>query len=102
MCLVGDDSALTRVEIGKATVEEGKSYQFRKAVVREYPGGWHSLSLGDESAVVALDYDVAISQDEGYIERTFKILSGIQQKKGRAAGRLPPWRHPSSGDQEGQ
>src|SRR5438128_12037362 len=73
MCLVGDDSALTRVEIGKATVEEAKSYEFRKAVVREYPGGWHSLSLSDESAVVALDYDVAISQDEEYIERTFKI-----------------------------
>ena len=101
MCLVGDDSALTRVEIGKATVEEGKSYEFRKAVVREYPGGWHSLSLSDESGVVALDYDVAISQDEDYTERTLKILSGIQQKKGRAAGRLPPWRHPLSRDRDG-
>jgi hypothetical protein len=102
MCLVGDDSSLSRVEIGEAIVEEGKSYEFRNAVVREYPGGWHSVSLGDDSLAVPLDYDVELSQDEEYIERTFKILSGVQRKKGRAAGRLPPWRHPSPRDRDGE
>ena len=48
MCLVGDKSALTRVELGKATVEVGRSYEFRDALVRAYPGhrrvhpGWNS------------------------------------------------------------
>ncbi len=102
MCLVGDDSALTRVEIGEATVAEGRSYEFRDALVQEYPGGWHSASLDERSSIMLLDYDVAVSQDEGYIERTLKILSGIQRKKGREAGRLPPWRHPSLKERDGQ
>lgn len=95
MCLVGDSSALTRVEIGATPVQEAKSYEFRNAVVREYPGGWHSASLVEDSAAVPLDYDIAVSQDEAYIERTHKILSGVQRKKGRAAGRIAPWRHPA-------
>ena len=45
MCLVGDESALTRVELGKATVQVGRSYEFRDALVRAYPGRWHSASL---------------------------------------------------------
>jgi len=102
MCLVGDDSALTRVEIGEVRVQEAKSYEFRDAVVREYPGGWHSASVDEESRVVPLDDEVEVSQDEDYIERTFKILSGIQRKKGRAAGRLSPWRHPSSKERNGE
>ena len=102
MCLVGDASALTRVEIGEVRVQEDENYQFRNAVVRKYPGGWHSSSLDERSSIVPLDYDVAVSQDEEYIERTFKILSGIQRKRGREAGRLPPWRHPSSKDRDGE
>ncbi|TMG07316.1 MAG: hypothetical protein E6I02_06225 [Chloroflexi bacterium] len=102
MCLVGDASALTRVEIGEVRVQEDENYQFRNAVVREYPGGWHSASLDERSSIVPLDYDVPVSQDEEYIERTFKILSGIQRKRGREAGRLPPWRHPSSKDRDGE
>lgn len=102
MCLVGDDSALTRVEIGEARVQEAESYEFQVAVIREYPGGWHSATLDEESRVVPLDYEVEISQDEDYIERTFKILSGVQRKKGRAAGRLPRWRHPSSKERDGK
>jgi len=102
MCLVGDESALTRVELGEAAVEEGKSYEFRNAVVREYPGGWHSAALTETSEAVALDEDIRVSQDEAYIERTYKILAGVQRKKGRAAGRVAPWRHPAdSGDREG-
>ena len=102
MSLVGDASALSRVEIGEAKVQEGKSYEFRNAVVREYPGGWHSASLDERSSVVPLNCDVPVSQDEEYIERTFKILSGIQRKKGREAGRLAPWRHPTARDRDSQ
>jgi hypothetical protein len=102
MCLVGDESALTRLEIGEAAVDEGRSYEFREAVVRDYPGGWHSVALMETSVVTALDEEISVPQDEAYIERTFKILSGVQRKKGRAAGRLPPWRHPArSGDGDG-
>lgn len=95
MCLVGDESALTRVEVGDATLEDGKSYEFRNAVVKQYPGGWTSVSIADGGEAVELAEDVSVPQDEAYIERTFKILSGIQRKKARQEGRLPPWRHPS-------
>jgi hypothetical protein len=97
MCLIGDESALLRVELGGAMVGEGVSYEFRDAIARTYAGGWHSAELRDDSAVVPLDFDVSVSQDEGYIERTFKILSGVQRKKGRAAGRIEPWKHPARG-----
>lgn len=95
MCLVGDRSALTRVELGAATLEEGRSYEFRDAVVKQYPGGWTSASIAGGGEAVMLEDDVPISQDEEYIERTFKILSGIQRKKARQEGRLPPWKHPT-------
>ena len=95
MCLVGDESALTRIELGEAVVEEGKSYEFGNAVVQQYPGGWHSAGLTETSEVIALDEEISVSQDEAYIERTFKILSGVQRKKGRAAGRVAPWGHPA-------
>lgn len=95
MCLIGDESALMRVELGQATVREGGSYEFRDAIARRYPGGWHSVGLSDDSLVIKLDDDIPVSQDESYIERTFKILSGVQRKKGRAAGRIAPWRHPA-------
>jgi len=95
MCLVGDETALTRIEIGGATVERGKSYEFRGALVREYPGGWHSASLAEGGEAVPLEEDVPISQDETYIERTYKILAGVQRNKGRREGRVAPWRHPS-------
>ncbi len=96
MCLVGDESALTRVEVGQAAVEEDASYEFREALVREYPGGWHSASLVEGSELVRLDEDVPISQSQVYIERTYKILAGVQRKKGRHEGRVAPWRHPAS------
>ena len=95
MCLVGDESALTRVELGQTSIQHGTSYEFRNAVVRAYPGGWHSAALDEMSEAVPLSVDVPLSQDEAYIERTYKILFGVQRKKGRAAGRLPPWRHPA-------
>lgn len=95
MCLVGDASALTRIEIGDTEVEPGRSYEFRDALVREYPGGWHSASLADGGTAAPLAEEVAVPQDEAYIERTFKILSGIQTKKARREGRLEPWRHPA-------
>lgn len=95
MCLVGDASALTRVELGAANIDEAASYEFRNAVLREYPGGWHSVALSNGSEAVRLEEGVAISQDEAYIERTFKILAGIQRKKGRKEGHLAPWRHPA-------
>jgi hypothetical protein len=100
MCLVGDASALIRVEVEEAVVEQGESYEFANALVREYPGGWHSVALDEESRIRLVDFDVEVSQDEGYIELTFKILSGVQRKKGRAAGRLPPWRHQAFRDGE--
>ena len=96
MALAGDESALVRVEIGDAAIEKGHSYEFRDAVVRTYPGGWHSISLTDASTVSALEESVPVSQSEEYVERTYKILAGIQRKNGRAAGRLPPWRHPAA------
>lgn len=97
MALAGDKSALVRVEIGALVLEEGRSYEFRHAVVRTYPGGWHSLSFTAGSTVVPLDENVMISQTDEYVERTYKILAGIQRKKGRAAGRIAPWSHPSAG-----
>lgn len=97
MCLVGDESGLTRVEAGAAVLEEGASYEFRDALVKEYPGGWHSVSIAEGGHAVPLADDVAVSQDPGYVERTFKILSGIQRKRARREGRLPAWRHPAGG-----
>ena len=95
MCLVGDESALTRVELGDAQVEVGRSYEFHDAVVREYPGGWHSASIGEPGEAIPLNEDVPVSQTEEYIERTYRILAGVQRKKGRRQGRLPGWRHPA-------
>ena len=95
MCLAGDESALTRVELGHASVQQGMSYEFRNAVVSAYLGGWHSAALSEMSEAVQLGAQVPVSQDEAYIERTYKILSGVQRKKGRVAGRLPLWRHPA-------
>jgi len=95
MALVGDESGLTRVELGAAAVEEGCSYEFRRAAVRQYEGGWTSVSIAGGGEALVLDGDVPVPQDEAYIERTFKILSGIQRKKGRREGRLPPWEHPA-------
>ena len=94
MCLVGDESALTRVELGKATVQVGRSYEFRDALVRAYPGRWHSASLVRDGEAMLLAEDVPISQDEAYIERTYKILTGVQRKKARKEGRVEPWTHP--------
>lgn len=95
MCLVGDASGLTRVELGDARVEQGRSYEFRSAGVLQYPGGWTSISIADGGSAIALDEEIEVPLDEAYIERTFKILSGIQRKKGRKEGRLPAWEHPA-------
>ena len=95
MALVGDESALVRIEIGDAVLEEARSYRISGAVVKAYPGGWRSVSLTENSLVSPLAEEVTVSQSEEYIERTYKILAGIQRKKGRTAGRLPPWRHPT-------
>jgi hypothetical protein len=97
MALVGDQTGLMRVEIGGAQLEEGSSYEFRGASVQQYPGGWTSVSIAGGGEAVPTE-DVPVPQDATYIERTFKILSGIQRKKGRREGRLPAWRHPASGD----
>lgn len=97
MALVGDETALTRVELGEWRCEEGRSYEFRDLAVREYPGGWHSAYAGEGSEIMPLEEDVTVSRDEAYIERTFKILSGVQRKKARKAGRLPRWTHPAAG-----
>ncbi|MDO8616525.1 MAG: hypothetical protein Q7T33_12455 [Dehalococcoidia bacterium] len=97
MCLAGDESALTRVEVGGADVRPGRSYEFRDALVREYPGGWHSASITPQGSAVPLTEDVPISQTEEYIEYTYKILTGVQRKKARREGRLPPWQHPAKG-----
>ena len=121
MCLAGDESALTRVEVGSAEVVEGCSYEFRDALVREHPsaslppgsrggaglggsgdrtgaGGWHSVSIAEGGQAVPLAEEVPISQDEAYIEFTYKILSGVQRKRGRKEGRLPPWQHPGKAE----
>ena len=94
MCLVGDESALTRVELGKATVQVGRSYEFRDALVRAYPGRWHSASLVEGGEALLLPEDLPTLQDEAYIERTYKILTGVQRKKARKEGRVEPWTHP--------
>ena len=98
MALVGDESALTRIELGDRECEAGHSYEFRGLIVKEYPGGWHSASVTEGSEVIVLGEAIPISQDEAYIERTFKILSGIQRKKARKAGLLPEWKHPRSAE----
>lgn len=95
MALAGDASGLTRIELGEASVEAGESYEFRDATVRQYPGGWTSVSIAGGGEAVLLDAPIDVPQDEAYIERTFKILSGIQRKKGRREGRLPAWKHPA-------
>lgn len=97
MCLVGDESGLTRVEIGDASVEIGKAYEFREASVRQYAGGWTSISIVEGGSASASE-SVAVPQAEAYIERTYKILAGVQRKKGRREGRLPAWKHPSKED----
>ena len=102
MCLVGDETGLTRVEIGDTDVELGQSYEFRDATVRQYPGGWTSISIVDGGNVVKLQREIDVPQDEAYIERTYKILAGIQRKKGRRAGRLPVWKHPAGEQEESQ
>ncbi len=94
MCLVGDKSALTRVELGMAAVEESHSYEFRDALVQAYPGRWHSVSLAGGGKALPLAEDLPISQNEAYIERTYKILTGVQRKKARREGRIEPWTHP--------
>ncbi len=91
MCLVGDKSALTRVELGRAVVEESRSYEFRDALVQAYPGRWHSVSLTGGGKALPLAEDLPISQNEAYIERTYKILTGVQRKKARREGRIEPW-----------
>jgi hypothetical protein len=53
------------------------------------------VKLTEDSSAAPLAEEVTVSQSDEYIERTYKILAGIQRKKGRAAGRLPPWRHPA-------
>ena len=98
MCLVGDESALTRVEVGDAALEADQSYEFCDAAVKQYPGGWNSVSIVEAGSAKRLETQVEISQDQDYIERTFKILSGIQRKKARQDGRLPPWQHQSERD----
>jgi hypothetical protein len=98
MCLAGDESGLTRVETSEAAVERGRSYEFRDAAVRQYAGGWTSLSIADGGSAIALSVDVHAPQDEAYIERTFKILSGVQRKRGRREGRLPAWQHAPEGE----
>ncbi|HUF54414.1 MAG TPA: hypothetical protein VMR52_11670 [Dehalococcoidia bacterium] len=97
MALVGDPTGLMRMELGDARLEEGASYEFRRASVQQYPGGWTSVSLAAGGEILPTG-DVPVPQDPSYIERTFKILSGIQRKKGRCEGRLPAWRHPAPGD----
>jgi hypothetical protein len=97
MCLVGDATGLTRVELGGVEVEDGASYEFRDAAVKQYPGGWTSVSIA-EGGSVATAAAVDVPQDEAYIERTYKILAGIQRKKGRREGRLPAWKHPAKED----
>ena len=97
MALAGDASGLTRVEIGDAPVETGRSYEFRDASVRQYPGGWTSVSVVGGGDLRELDEEINVPQDEAYIERTFKILSGIQRKRARQEGRAPPWEHPAAG-----
>ncbi len=101
MALVGDESALTRIELGDRGCEAGRSYEFRNLIVREYPGGWHSASVAEGSEVIPLAETVPVSQDEVYIERTFRILTGVQRKKARKEGRLPPWKHPGSEESGG-
>lgn len=91
MCLVGDKSALTRVELGRAVVEESRSYEFRDALVQAYPGRWHSVSLTGGGKALPLAEDLPISQNEAYIERTYKILTGVQRKKARREGWIEPW-----------
>jgi hypothetical protein len=95
MCLAGDPSALMRVELGATGVQEGVSYEFHNALVRTYEGGWHSVSIAYGGSAERLAEEVPVPQDPAYIERTFRILSGVQRKKGRAEGRLPPWQHPT-------
>jgi hypothetical protein len=97
MCLAGDETGLTRIEIGSEIVEEGCSYRFSDAVVRQYPGGWTSLSMPQSGRVTLLARDIEIPQDPEYIARTYRILSGIQRKKARRDGRLPEWSHPAQG-----
>lgn len=101
MCLVGDASALTRVELGDAAVVAGRSYEFRDALVREIPARrpgappWHSAALAEGGRALELAVTTPISQSEEYIERTYRILAGIQTKKARQEGRVGPWRHPA-------
>lgn len=94
MALVGDSSGLIRIDLGEAAVEVGASFEFTGATVQQYPGGWTSVSIAREGAAIQTD-DVPVPQDEAYIERTYKILAGIQRKKGRREGRLPEWQHPA-------
>lgn len=102
MCLVGDETALTRVELAGQAVTPGRSYEFRNALVREFPArrpgapSWHSASLMGGEAV-PLAQEINVSQPEEYIERTYRILAGIQTKRARREGLMGPWQHPARG-----
>ncbi len=105
MCLVGDETALTRVELAGQNVAPGHSYEFRNALVREFPArrpgapSWHSASLmGGEALPLA--QEIEISQTEEYVERTYRILAGVQRKRARREGRLGPWQHPAQGGEK--
>lgn len=105
MCLVGDQTALTRVELAGQAVVPGGSYEFRNALVREFPARrpgaptWHSASLMGGEAV-PLGQEVSISQTDEYIERTYRILAGVHRKRARREGLLGPWQHPARGGGE--
>ena len=96
---VGDESALVRIELGEAVVEEAQSYEFGDAVVKNIPGGWHSASLTETSEVIVLTSDISVSQDEVYIsgfQDPVRRAAEDRADAGRVAGGIP-----RSGDGEG-
>lgn len=86
MCLVGDETGLMRIGLGKRQVQEGDVYLFEGLIVCAYTGGWHSFELGDYGRIHASDGPISVAADEKYIQQVYKILTGLEKKRQTSRG----------------
>jgi hypothetical protein len=83
-CLVGDRSGVMHIDIPQEEdVAVGMSYLFDGLRVLVYPGGWHSLDADTSTRILPLDEAVPVSAEPAYIERVYKILTGVRRKRAR-------------------
>ncbi len=81
MCLVGDETGLVRIGLGGHQVQAERTYLFEGLEVRVYSGGWHSLELTPYGRVLAMEHPVNVTADDKYVQRVYKILTGLERKR---------------------